>query len=99
MKLSAKQIRDMQFSIKENKYQSSEVDRLLDMIVEDYKNIEASNTNETTFIIPKNYNGEFVFDVVKYEGSIAEWQAIENKGIFEDVPSIKCKDGTCIQKL
>lgn len=99
MKLTAKEIRKVKFSVDYKGYSAKEVDEFLDQVIDDYKEIEKSFKEKSTIRISSKYDGELMPNTVKYEGTIAEWKAIENKGIFENVPCINCTDGQYIQKL
>lgn len=64
--------------------------------------LDGNNTlshSKASVFITSDFDGELMPNTVAYEGTIAEWKAIKNKGIFEDIPCINCKDGLCIQKL
>lgn len=111
MKLTAKQIKEVTFSIQEKGYSPKEVDDFLEEVIEDYKN-ESIDVNTLCGGVPIPYNastskvkiypdnnGYSMPETFEFEGTIAEWQAIENKGIFENVPCINCIDGQYIQKL
>ena len=111
MKLTAKQIEEVKFTIQEKGYSPKEVDDFLEEIIEDYKNGSINlitlcggvstpyNASTSTVKIYPDDNGYSLPDTFEFEGTIAEWQAIENKGIFADVPCINCVDGQYIQKL
>ena len=114
MKLTAKQIEEVKFSVDVKGYSAREVDEFLDKVLEDYKEIENPimldgdmsviaikiDTNEPAkIVIADDFNGELSPNTVRFEGTIAQWEAIKNKGIFEDIPCINCKDGMLIQRL
>ena len=94
MKLTAKQIEESTFTIQEKGYSPKEVDEFLDKVIEDYKSL-----NSAQVVISANYNGELLPNTVAFDGTVADWIHIDNKGIFENVPCINCKDGQYIQKL
>lgn len=109
MKLTAKQIKEVAFSIQEKGYSPKEVDEFLDKVLEDYE-----ETEKQAFILDDNaglpysvasvrissdFNGELMPNTVEFDGTVADWIRIENKGIFENVPCINCRDGQYIQKL
>ena len=109
MKLTAKQIKEVAFSIQEKGYSPKEVDEFLDKVLEDYE-----ETEKQAFILDGNaglpysvasvrissdFNGELMPNTVEFDGTVADWIHIENKGIFENVPCINCTDGQYIQKL
>ena len=110
MKLTAKQIKEVAFSIQEKGYSPKEVDEFLDKVLADYENkenifiIDGDNqfpykANASTITISADYNGELMPNTVEYDGTVADWIHIDNKGIFENVPCINCRDGQYIQKL
>ena len=114
MKLSAKQIEEVKFTVGEKGYSAKEVDDFLDKVLEDYKEIENPtaldgdnsfisikiDTNELAkIVIANDFDGELLPNTVKFEGTVAQWKAIKNKGIFEDIPCINCKDGMHVQRL
>lgn len=106
MKLTAKQIKDVAFSIQEKGYSPKEVAEFLDKVLADYEEAEDiclddSNPMPWSAKIKINsaYDGELMPDTVEYDGTVADWIHIDNKGIFENVPCINCRDGQYIQKL
>lgn len=94
MKLISKQISEVTFSIEDKGYSPKEVDEFLDKVIEDYKENEKS-----TIHISVDFDGELLPNTVSFDGTVADWIHIENKGIFKDAPCINCKDGQYIQKL
>ena len=109
MKLTARQIKDVAFSIQEKGYSPKEVDEFLDNVLEDYKETEKTPLildgdaglpySVASVHISSDFDGELMPNTVEYDGTVADWIHIENKGIFENVPCINCKDGQYIQKL
>ena len=106
MKLTAKQIKEVAFSIQEKGYSPKEVDEFLDKVLADYEEAEDICLDDShpmpwsaKIKINSAYDGELIPDTVEYDGTVADWIHIDNKGIFENVPFINCKDGKYIQKL
>ena len=94
MKLTTKQIKEVEFNIQKDGYSPKEVDDFLDKVIEDYEEYEKSKVH-----ISADFNGELFSNTVSFEGTVDEWIHIENKGIFENIPCINCKNGQYIQKL
>ena len=80
------------------------------MVLADYKekeNVSILDGDEpfpykpdpSTIKISADFNGELLPNTVSFDGTVADWIHIENKGIFEDIPCINCKDGMHIQRL
>ena len=106
MKLTAKQIKEVTFSIQEKGYSPKEVDEFLDKVLTDYEEAEDICLDDShpmpwsaKIKINSAYDGELMPDTVEYDGTVADWIHIDNKGIFENVPCINCRDGQYIQKL
>ena len=109
MKLTAKQIKDVAFSIQEKGYSPKEVDEFLDKVLADYEETEKQSFildgdagfpySAASVHIASDFNGELMPNTVEYDGTVADWIHIDNKGIFENVPCINCRDGQYIQKL
>ena len=99
MKLTAKQIENVKFTLQEkNGYSCEDVDNFLDKVLADYEELEKTFSYGDIYI-SSQFNGSLLPNSVIYEGTIAQWEAIENKGILENIPCINCRDGLCIQKL
>ena len=97
MNLTKKEIKESTFrSI--GGYSAEDVDNFLDKVEADYEELEKIFSNGEIYISSK-FKGELMPKSVVYEGTIAQWKAIENKGIFENIPCINCKDGMHIQRL
>ena len=109
MKLTAKQIKEVAFSIQEKGYSPKEVDEFLDKVLADYEEQEkipfmldgddGLHYSAASVRISSDFNGELMPNTVEYDGTVADWIHIDNKGIFENVPCINCRDGQYIQKL
>ena len=109
MKLTAKEIKDIKFSVDYKGYSAKEVDEFLDKIAKDYEEKErislsldgdvSIHYSVASVYISSDYDGELLPNTVEYDGTIDQWMNIENKGIFENVPCINCQDGKYIQKL
>ena len=94
MKLTTKQIEEVKFTVQEKGYSAKEVDEFLDKVVSDYESL-----NNAQIVISASYNGDLLPNSVAFDGTVADWIHIENKGIFENVPCINCSDGQYVQKL
>lgn len=107
MRFDAEKIKNTKFSTTENGYAKEEVDEFLKRLELDYIEIsklfilDGDNVlyNAPKVMISNNYQGELESNTFYFDGTVKEWQEIKNKGVFKDVPCIRCVDGDVIQKL